>query len=42
MYRQNTASQKYVAGRIGPRHIKRNLNIRMAIIQNAADLTPVE
>ena len=42
MYTQNTASQKYAAGRIGPRHIKRNLNICMSIIQNAADLTPVE
>ena len=42
LYRQNTASQKYAAGRIGPRHIKRNSNICMAIIQNAADLTPVE
>ena len=27
---------------IGPCHIKRNLNILMSIIQNAADLTPVE
>ena len=42
MYRQNTASQKYPARRIGPRHIKRNSNICMAIIQNAANLTPVE
>ena len=25
MYRQNTASQKYAAWRIGPRHIQRNL-----------------
>ena len=42
MSRQNTALQKYVAGRIGPHHIQRNLNISIAIIQNAADLTPVE
>ena len=42
MCRQNTASQKYAGGRIGTHHIKRNLDICMAIIQNAADLTPVE
>ena len=42
MYRQNRVSQKYAAGRIGPRQSKRNLNICIAIIQNAADLTPVE
>ena len=42
MFRENMASQKYVAGRIGPCHIQRNLNIGIAIIQNAADLTPVE
>ena len=42
MYKQNTACQKYAARRIGPRHIERNLNIGMAIIQNGADLIPVE
>ena len=42
MARQNMASQKYAAGRIGLCHIDKNLNTCIAMIQNAADLTPVE